>query len=58
MFFTADQSKVVSSTVHAKVINVMAESECRRLYGSQKKVNMGEGFVVNVDLEIIKQRRK
>ena len=34
----------------------MAEAECNRLYGSQKKVKMVEGVVVNVDLQITKQR--
>ena len=49
---------MVGSTVHAKAIHVMAESECRRLYDSQKKVKMVEGVVVNVDLKITKQREK
>ena len=53
-----DQRKVVGSTVHAKSIHVMAEAECNRLYGSQKKVKMVEGVVINVDLKITKQRRK
>ena len=36
----------------------MAEAECGRIYGSQKKVNMVEGVFVNVDLKITKQRWK
>ena len=50
--------KLVGSTVHAKFIHVMSEAECNRLYGSQKKVKMVEGVVINVDLQITKQRRK
>ena len=58
MVSPVDQRKVVGSTVHAKLIHVMAESECQRLYGSQNKVNMVEGvIVVNVDQQITKQRR-
>ena len=53
-----DQSKVVGYTVHAKAIHVMAEAECKRLYGSQKTVKMVEGFTVNVEQQITKQRRK
>ena len=53
-----DQRKAVGSTVHAKAINIMNEYECNRLYGSQKKVNMVEGVVVNVGQQITKQRRK
>ena len=36
----------------------MAEAECKRLYGSQKKANMAEGIVVNVDQNITKKRCK
>ena len=53
-----DLRKVVGSKVHDKAIRVMAESECNILYGSQKKVNMVEGVVIHVDLQITKQRRK
>ena len=53
-----DLSKVVSSTVHAKAIHVMDGDEYNRLYGSQKKVNMVEEVVVNVEQKITKQRRK
>ena len=53
-----DQRKVVGSTVHAKAINVIAEYECQRIYGSHKKVKMVEGVVVNIDQQITKQRRK
>ena len=45
-----DLRKVVGSTVHAKVIFIMDEAEFNRLLGSQKKVKMVEGVVVNVDL--------
>ena len=44
--------EVVGSTVRAKDIRVMDEAECNRLYGSQKNVNMVEGVVINVDLQI------
>ena len=53
-----DISKVAGSTFHAKSIHVMAEAECNRLYCSQKKANMVEGVVINVDLQITKKRRK
>ena len=53
-----DQRKVVGPTVHAKAIHVIAEAERNRLYGSQKKVEMVEGVVDNVDQKITKQRRK
>ena len=53
-----DQRKVVGSTVHDKSIRLMAEAECNTLYGSQKKVNMVEGVVINVDRKVTKQRRK
>ena len=53
-----NQRKVVGSTVHAKSIRLMAEAECNTLYGSQKKVNMFEGVVINVDRKVTKQRRK
>ena len=36
----------------------MAEAEFNRIYVSQKKVKIVEGFVINVDLQIINQRRK
>ena len=49
-----DLSKVVGSIVHSKFMHVMAESECNILYGSQKKVNMVEGVVINVDQKITK----
>ena len=52
-----DQMKVVGSTVHSKSINILAEDECNRIYGSHKKLNMVEEFVVNVDQQITKQRR-
>ena len=45
--------KVVGSTVHSKLVHVMAEAEYNRLYGSQKKVNMVEGVVINVDLKLL-----
>ena len=47
------QSKVVGFTVHAEAIHVMAEAECNRIYGSQKKVKMFEGVVVNVDQKLL-----
>ena len=47
-----DIRKVVGSTVYAKAINVMAEAERNRLSGSQKKVKMVEGVVINIDLQI------
>ena len=53
-----DQSKVVGSTVHAKAIHLMAEASLNRLYGSQKKVKMVEGVVVNFDQQITKQRER
>ena len=53
-----DQRSVVGYTVHDKSISLMSESECNILYGLQKKVNMVEGVVVNVDQQINKQRRK
>ena len=43
-----DQMRVVGSTVHAKDIRIMAEVECQRLYGSQKKAKMVEGVVDNL----------
>ena len=49
---TADQRNMVGSTVHAKAIYIMAESECQRLYGSQEKVKIVDGFVVNFDQNI------
>ena len=58
MFYLVDQRNVVSSTRYAKDIHVMNESECKRLYGSHKKVNMVEGVVVNIDQNITKQRWK
>ena len=36
----------------------MAEAECNRIYGSQKKVEMVEEVVVDVDQEITKQSWK
>ena len=54
----SDVRKLVGSTVCAKAIHVMAEAECNILYGSQKKVKMVEGFVINIDLQITNQRRK
>ena len=53
-----DLRKVVGSKVNTRSIHVMAESECNILYGSQNKVKMIEGFVINVDLQITKKRRK
>ena len=53
-----DLRKVVGSTFHAKAIHVRYEAECNRIYGSQKKVKMFEGVVINVDLKITKQMRK
>ena len=53
-----DQRKLIGSTVHAKAMHVMAEAECNILYGSQKKLEMVEGVVVNVDQQITKQRQK
>ena len=53
-----DQSKVVVSTVRAKYFHVMSESECNRLYGTQKRVRRVEGLVVNIYQQITKQRRK
>ena len=50
--------EVVGSSVYAKSICIIAEAECNRLYGSKKKVKMVEGVVINVDLQITKQRRK
>ena len=52
-----DQSKVVGSTVHAKAIHIMAEAECNIIYGSKKNLKMLEGVVINVYLQITKQRR-
>ena len=57
MVTPVDQRKVVGSTVHSKFIHAMDESERIRLYGSQKKVKMVEGFFY-VDQQITKQRRK
>ena len=54
----SDVRKLVGSTVRAKATHVMAEAECNILYGSQKKVKMVEGFVINIDLQITNQRRK
>ena len=53
-----DQRKVVGSTVHDKEIRVMAEAERKRLYFSQKKVNMVEEVAGNVYQQITKQRQK
>ena len=36
----------------------MAGYECQRLHGLQKKMNMVEGVVVNVDQQMNKKRRK
>ena len=58
MFLPVDQRNVVGSAVHTKSIPAMAEAECNRRYGSQKKVKMVERVVVNVDLQIIKQRQE
>ena len=58
MVYPVDLSKVVGSKVHDRSIRVMDEAECKRLYGSQKKVKMVKGVVVNVDLQITKKRRK
>ena len=58
MVSPVDLRKVVGSTVNDKAIHVMNEAERNRIYGSQKKVNMFEGVVINVDLKITKQRRK
>ena len=55
---TVDLKKVVGSTFHAKAIRVMAEAERNILYGSQKKVKMVEGVVINVDVQITKKRQK
>ena len=56
MVSIVDHRNLVSSTIYAKEIHVMTKSECKRLYGSHKKVNMVEGVVVNVDQKITKQR--
>ena len=48
MVHPIDRRNVVGSTVHYKSINVMAEAEYNRIYGSQKKVKMVEGVVNNV----------
>ena len=53
-----NQRNLVGSTAHAKYIRVLDEDKCNRLFGSQKKVNMVEGVVANVDQQITKQRRK
>ena len=53
-----DLRMVVGSTVHAKSIHVMAEAECNVHYVPQKKVNIDEGVVINVDLQITKKRWK
>ena len=53
-----DQRKIFGFTVNAKAIRIMAEAKFNRLYGSQKKVERVEGFVVDVDQKISKQRRK
>ena len=58
MVTPVDLSKVVGSTVYAKAIHVMTEDECNIIYGSHNKVNMFEGVVINVDLQITKKRRK
>ena len=58
MVTNVDLSKVVGSKVHDRSIRVMDKAECKRLYGSQKKVKMVKGVVVNVDLQITKKRRK
>ena len=58
MFSPVDQINIVGSKVHAKSIHVMAESECQILYGSQKKMRMVEGVVVNVGQQITNQRLK
>ena len=55
MVTPVDLRKVVGSTVYAKSIHVMTEDECNIIYGSQKKVNMVEGVVINVDLQITKK---
>ena len=47
------QRKVVGSTFNAKAIPRMDEAECQRLYGSQKKVKIVEGVVVNFDQNIL-----
>ena len=58
MILPVDLRKLVGSTVNAKAIHIMAEARCNRLYGLQKKVNMVEGVVNNVETKITKQRRK
>ena len=58
MVLPVDLKKVVGSTFHAKDIRVMAEAERNILYGSQKKVKMVEGVVINVDVQITKKRQK
>ena len=58
MVIPVDLRKVVGSTVHAKSIHVMAEAECNILYGSHKKAKMVQGVVINVFLQITKQKRK
>ena len=58
MVLPIDLRKMVGTTVSSKASHVMSEAECNRLYGSQKKVNMVEGVVINVDLKITKQRQK
>ena len=52
------QRKLIGSQVHAKYICVINEAECNILYGSQKKVKMVEGVVVNVGQKITKKSRK
>ena len=58
MVSTVDKRKVVGFTVHDKAIHVMAEAECLRLYGSQKKVKIVEGVFVNFDQQINKIMQK
>ena len=53
-----DQSKVIGSTVHSKAIHVTADVKFNMLYGSQKKVDMVEGVVINVYQKIMKKSRK
>ena len=52
-----DLRKVFGSKFHAKAIHIISGAECNRLYDSQKKVKMVEGVVINVELQITKQRR-
>jgi hypothetical protein len=46
----ADQRRTIGGQVHAKACHVTALSECARRYGSEKKVKLVPGTVVNIDL--------